>query len=415
MVSRVWGRALSRVRWWMLMRYGCLQDNRDSSRARMRGEIGFRVLVVACLLLAPAIYTLTRSGSDEDQAGAGIDPGTLYEFLENGPTTGLWETRRLHDLRRAYFAPLPGDDSRLLMAPAPAPAGVPQSYCKTCRHPCSYTRKQVLPFFYEAPAELFRRNYKLVEAPTRVSLPDEGVAYVATWRPHVDRGLLTERQAWFDAETGDLIRIEDYSRDGQVLRTVRRERPDTGKWDPQGFDPRKDPICMAQEHDPNMVGEHFLEMRRFAGFPLVRPRELPEGFELIRAQLREVPLPRSEGDDEPEEILRVATLTYSDGMALLSFGIAPPDVMDLLERITMRMEAAVEVPDDAQNCPTLPEQPINVPASTGVIRMRTNRCRTVLRRDEVGGVSVTLLGRNELAFETYRSLILGLEILPVPE
>ncbi len=379
----------------------------------MRGEAGFRVLLVAALLLVPALYTLTRTrpspGSTE------IDPSKLYEFLERGPTLGLWETRRLHDLRRAYFAPLPSDDARVLMAPAPTPAGMPQSYCRTCRNPCSYTRKQVLPFFYEAPPALFRRNYRLVEAPTRIDLPEFGPAYVATWRPHVDHGLLTERQAWFDAATGDLIRIEDYSRDGQVLRTVRRERADTGKWKAGSFDPRKDPVCMADDRDPNMAGEHFVEMRRRAGFPLVRPAQLPPGFELIRAQLREVPVPRSEGDDDPGEILRVATLTYSDGMALLSFGIAPPEVMDILERLTASMEASVEVPDDASGCPTLPLRPVILQEPTGVIRMRTNRCRTVLRRDKVGGVSVTLLGRNELAFETYRELILGLELLPVPE
>jgi hypothetical protein len=387
--------------------------DRHAPRSRARGQVGFRLLLVATVLLVPVLYTLTRSGTATDTTV--IDPGKLHEFLEHGPTTGLWETRRLHDLRRAYFAPLPSDETRLLMAPAPMPAGMSQSYCKTCRHPCSYTRKQVLPFFFEAPAELFRRNYRLVEAPTRVVLPDEGPVYVATWRPRVDQGLLTERQAWFDAESGDLVRIEDYSRDGQVLRTVRRERPDTGEWNASSFDPRKDPVCMAEDRDPNMAGAHFLEMRRRAGFPLARPMTLPPGFELIRAQLREVPVPRSEGDDDPEEILRVATLTYSDGMALLSFGIAPPDVMDLLERITASMEASVGVPDDAQNCPTLPAQPVDLREPAGLIRMRTNRCRTVLRRDQVGGVSVTLLGRNELPFETYRELILGLEVLPIPE
>ncbi|MDJ0973216.1 MAG: hypothetical protein QNJ98_01990 [Planctomycetota bacterium] len=386
------------------------RDHHEQPAATRGHALGFGALLLVAAALTVLLYVLTWN-PQPSTAG-------LATFLERGPTTGMWETRRLYSVRRAYFAPLPGDPSRLLMAPVPGhenPAG-----CQTCDEPCSYTRPQVMQFFFEAPSRLFFRNYRMIKAPVPAELLDGRKAYVAVWAPRLRDGGLSEREVWFDQTTGEVVQVEDYSRTGRLVRRARKLSDDTGDWDPNDFDRRKGPVCCADcpsEWLPEM--EQLASIAEEAEIPLYRPVDLPPGFRFVRADYREVTVPAmgtADIDDDTTPPARIVTLLYSDGMALISIGIARTPEMDALERSYAEMRRERPEDDDGQACPTLPAEPKRIPIRDTTVRMRTDDCRTVLRRDDVGGMSVTLLGRNELTLDEYLAVIARLErVLPLPE
>lgn len=385
-------------------------DHPDARARERSGAPAFGALLLVAAGLTVLLYALTWN-PQPSTAG-------LATFLEQGPTKGMWETRRLYSTRRAYFAPLPGDPSRLLMAPVPGhenPAG-----CQTCDDPCSYTRPQVMQFFFEAPSRLFFRNYRMIKAPQDAELLDGRKAYVAVWAPRHRDGGLSEREVWFDRTTGEVVQVEDYSRTGHLVRRARKLSDDTGDWDPAAFDRRKGPVCCADcpsEWLPEM--EQLASIAEEAEIPIYRPVDLPPGFRFVRADYREVTVPptgpTAQPDDDMAPPARIVTLLYSDGMALISIGMARTPEMDALEARYAEMRGRPST-DDAQTCPTLPAKPRRVPIRDTTVRVRSDDCRTVLRRDDVGGMSVTLLGRNELTLDEYLAVIARLErVLPVPE
>ncbi len=376
---------------------------------RSRGHTsGFGLLLLAAIVLVPALFLLTHN---REPSTAG-----LRAFLSQGPTTGTWETRRLYSMRRAYFAPLPGDPSRILMAPVPGektPSG-----CETCDEPCSYTRPQVMQFFFEAPADLFFKNYKMIKRPETAELLDGRKAYVAVWAPLHRLAGLSEREVWFDSKTGEVVQIEDYSQSGHLIRRARKLSDSTGDWDPKAFDAKGGPVCCADcPSDWLSEEEQFSFVADDAEFPIFRPVNLPKGFRFVRADYREVAVSRiGTTDDDNVPPARIVTLLYSDGMALISIGMAPTTDMNALEEAYAQMRRDNPPSDDSQACPTLPAQPRQVPIRDTTVRLRRDDCRTVLRRDDVGGMSVTLLGRNELTVDEYLEVIATLErYVPPPE
>lgn len=370
--------------------------------------LGFGALLVVAALLTVALYALTWHPQPSTEG--------LRAFLERGPTTGMWETRRLYSARRAYFAPMPGDASRILMAPVPGektPTG-----CQTCDEPCSYTRPQVMQFFFESPSDLFFRNYQMIKAPEAAELLDGRKAYVAVWAPRRREGGLSEREVWFDRVTGEVVQIEDYSRSGHLIRRARKLSDDTGDWDPAEFDKRDGPVCCADCPSDWLSEAEQLELiADEAEFPIFRPVNLPHGFRFVRGDYREVAVARvGTASDDTSPPARIVTLLYSDGMALISMGLGPTPDMNALEEVYAEMRRQRAPEDDTQACPTLPAQPRRIPIRGTTVRLRSDDCRTVLRRDDVGGMSVTLLGRNELTVDEYLEVIAVLErFVPPPE
>lgn len=373
--------------------------------AGRHGRLGFVVtfplLLMATAVLGVGLFFLTRP---DTRSLAG-----LRTFLEAGPSVGMWETRRLYSQRRAYFAPMPGDPSRILMAPVPgerSPSG-----CDTCNEPCSYTRPQVMQFFFEAPASLFFRNYRMIKSPQPAHLTDGRETYVAVWAPRHREGASSERDVWFDAKTGEVVQIEDYSRSGHLIRRAMKISDSTGDWDPGAFNKKDGPVCCADCPSDWLDEEEQLELvADEADFSIFRPLDLPKGFRFVRATYREVPVPSIGGSDEDTTPpARVVTLLYSDGMALISIGVAPTPDMEALEQAYAEMRRARPPADDSQACPTLPAEPQRIPVRGTTIRVRRDDCRTVLRRDDVGGYSVTLLGRNELTLDEYLAVISRLQ------
>jgi hypothetical protein len=224
--------------------------------------------------------------------------------------------------------------------------------------------------------------------------------------------MLTGREVWFDKRSGDVLQIEDHARSGHPIRIVWRVSPDTGEWDPTTFDPDADPVCAAP--CPSCLGsavEQLEMVQADAPFPVLVPRLLPAGFELLQANYREVPVPIAESADRDEVVpARVVSLLYSDGLALLSIAVAPPAEMDALEALYARMRASREARrEDSTACQTTPAGEFaRLARSSGdVVRWRQDTCRTVARRDGVAGLSVTLLGRNELSGDEYLDILLS--------
>ena len=70
--------------------------------------------------------------------------------------------------------------------------------------------------------------------------------------------------------------------------------------------------------------------------------------------------------------------------------------------------------DEAQN-KGQPTDPRDILHQGAVIRMRTDICRTVVRRDDLDGVSVTIIGRNEIPNDEYLRMVATLEKVGSPE
>jgi hypothetical protein len=351
-----------------------------------------------------ALLLVAACGRAQDHASA------LQGFLVGGPGPGTWEVQGLSTRRTTWIAPHPGDGAWLLKAIATTPGSAVR--------PCVALRGTVAREFLEAPWELFARNYfpagALEKTTTREGVP----ARKMRWLPKHAWGE-TARQVWFDAESGEVLQIEDVAAQGQRVRGIYRTSAATGELDPDRFrpgGPGGQDICV--QADPDRVTLKDLLDR--APFPLVAPTYLPRGYERIGARYEEVPpAPRSPtdgpgGPPDPDagEPLRLASLLYSDGLGLISVGVAVRSDMDALQE---RLAALGPADGEPGGCSTLPpEQGYIAVGEKRLLRRRVDLCRTVLRLDGFEGVSVTLLSRNELPGDEYVKVMESLARVTTP-
>lgn len=333
-------------------------------------------------------------GGTADHAAA------LREFLVGGPGPGTWEVQGLATRRTTWIAPHPSDGAWLLKAPATSPGGV--------LRPCVALRGTVAREFLEAPWELFARNYfeagGAVDEPTREGVP----AVKVRWIPRRAWGD-TSRSVWFAKDGGAVLQIEDVAAQGQRVRGIYRGSPATGDLDPSKFrpgGPGGQDICV--QADPDRVA--LEELLHRAPFPIVAPAYLPPGYERIGARFEEIAPPK--GAPAGAEPLRLASLLYSDGLGLISVGIAVRSDMDALQ---VRLASLAPGEDDPGGCSTLPaDQGYVELAGRRVLRRRVDLCRTILRLDDFEGVSVALLSRNELPGDEYVKVMENLARVTAP-
>jgi hypothetical protein len=148
-------------------------------------------------------------------------------------------------------------------------------------------------------------------------------------------------------------------------------------------------------------------------FPLLAPTYLPPGFQLVQSGYYAWPVTvsREAGDEEEHEgrarplirHVRMAYLTYSDGLARIALGVAAPADMNAFEQEQHRR------PHNPDACPALPKAGGAVETGGVRIRRRYDRCRTVLRLDAMPGVSVSLIARNELPADEYIDVIASVQ------
>jgi hypothetical protein len=365
---------------------GVLRRARASLEAGSR--FGRRLAVLACLLVLP--LSGTGCGRAPDHAAM------LRAFLIDGPGSGTWEVQGIAAKRTTWIAPHPADGAWLLKAEAKAGGDA---------RPCVALRSTVAREFLEGPWDLFTRNYVLVGPAQEERTRDGTPALHLKWVPRV-QARDTARHVWFDVESGEVLQIEDVAREGQVVRGIYRTSTSTGELDPKRVLPggaSGQDICMQAESE-SISMQALLAV---VPFPLVAPAWVPAGYARIGARFEELPVRGA--DQEP---VRLVSLLYSDGLGLISVGIALPPDMDALQARLAQMDPA----DPAEGgCATLPPEAGQIAlARERVLRRRTDRCRTVLRLDDVDGVSVTLLSRNELPGDEYVKLMESLQRVTTP-
>jgi hypothetical protein len=321
--------------------------------------------------------------------------GALGHFLNTGPSEGTWSVQKPNRIQTWIFAPHPTETEAMLVADVDETGA---------RRGIEVVHRGAVPrLFFEAPSWLFFANYAIDGEPVLAPLEGTAAAVLVTWRPVHDGGGLTERRAWFDRDTAELLQIEDRSRTGHVMRAVRRH---PGAASAIQLPSGEDAGCCGRPL-ANVAAD---DIRRalMAPFSIYEPAVLPHGFVRIRADYR-----ASAIEDAPEAApIHFATLLYSDGLALLSLVIAPRPDMNAIMAQYGRMPARAGDPD---SCPGLPKEVGEVHDARAVVRMRSDICRTVLRRDDVAeDLSVMLMGRNELSLDTYVRAISGLRPVTGP-
>ncbi len=325
-------------------------------------------------------------------------PGSLREFLQGGPGPGTWEVQGVSTRRTTWIAPHPEQSGWLLKAEAQGADGEVR--------PCVVLRSTVAREFLEGPWELFARNYvpqgPAEEATTRGGEP----ALRLKWVPRHPSGD-TARWVWFHARDGRVVQLEDLAVQGQRVRGLYHVSDGLGGLDPDAVHPGGaggQDLCV--QSPPEVLTLSGLLAR--SPFAIVAPAYLPPGYERVAARLEE--LPRGEG--RGGEPLRLASLLFSDGLGLISIGIAVRADMDALQE---RVGNAMTDDDVAGGCSTLPPEVGLVAVAEGrVLRRRTDLCRTVLRLDGLEGVSVTLLSRNELPGDEYVKVMESLARVTAP-
>ena len=320
----------------------------------------------------------------------------LGVFLQNGPSDGTWETQFLSCVYTQYIAPHPARPDIYVIAQVDAD-GV--------RQPVAVSRWLVPRHFFRAPAHLFFSNYVRSEGPIQEKLDDGTPCWRVHWAPRENPDGLTERIVWFTQVGGDVAQVEDRSRTGHLIRRVRRVAKDTGSWRPEDVD--MEALTYVEQERPTQTtdpDDTLIALSAKAPFDVYAPAYLPAGFVLVRSTYDVRDASRSPGalttsvQDAPVQLV---SQLYSDGLALISVGVALRRDMDIIETMTAGMVES----DDPAGCPGLPADPRIVREDDQVIRMRSDTCRTVLRRDDLGDVSVTIIGRNELPVEEYLRMI----------
>lgn len=362
----------------------------DAPLVRARGSAQFHRTAWATWTLA---LLLVACGQGKGHASA------LESFLVAGPGPGTWEVHGLSTRRTTWIAPHPGDGAWLLKATATSPGSAVR--------PCVALRGTVAREFLEAPWELFARNYFAAGAAETTTTREGVAAKKVRWIPKHGWGE-TARMVWFDEGNGEVLQIEDVAAQGQRVRGIYRTSSGTGDLDPARFKPGGpggQDICV--QSDPDRVT--LKDLLEKAPFPLVAPTYLPIGYERIGARYEEVPPAKPEAGGEP---LRLASLLYSDGLGLISVGVAVRSDMDgLQDRIT----ALGPADGEPGGCSALPpEERFVAIGEKRLLRRRVDLCRTVLRLDGFEGVSITLLSRNELPGDEYVKVMESLARVTTP-
>ncbi len=343
--------------------------------------------------------------------------GRLGKFLRAGPTSGTWETKSLNCVYTSYIAPHPTEAEVFVIAQLPT-----EDPAKGTLKSLVVSRWLVARHFFRAPAHLFFSNYVRTEGPIREELPlgdgrEPMDTYRVHWGPSNDEDGLTERIAWFNVVGREVVQIEDRSRGGHLLRRVRQISTDTGLWDPTTAELDKAERFVSEA--PSIGGDPEATLRKAcnqAPFDVYQPTYMPPGFVLVRStySVRDasitgaLPAAVKPGETAPEATtVQLVSQLYSDGLALISVGVAPRADMNVIEALS----AGMPEDDDPQACPGLPAEALDLKQDGAVIRMRRDTCRIVLRRDDLPGVSVTIIGRRELPDDEYLQMIGSLKKL----
>ncbi len=330
---------------------------------------------------------------------ARIDVSAAERFMESGPTRGLWQQESLQGTWDVVVVPHPDEAACVLIGRW---RGDAEGTCGLWPAPRRRFAGHVVP----GPADLFFRNFRRQTVTEEVY--DQRLVLRATWVPKHDPGGETARIFWVDPRTSEVVRFEDRSIDDGLIRSLTlasRRVEDLGlDLEAGAGDEARMRRCLGQvKADEDRASPDLRALAEQVPFPLVRPLRVPAGFELNAAR-------RLQFADDPSGGL--AVLDYRDGMALIRILQGTREAVDAFEA---RERARDSRHHEDGTCPSIPEG--GMPITTGGLRIlrRKDRCRTVLRVDDIEGVSVTVIGRNELSQDAYLEVIESLDAVePAP-
>ena len=356
-----------------------------------RGVASANVVIplVAALLVSIVVFSPAERGTR-------IDVRATERFLDQGPMRGLWRQESLHGAWDVIVVPHPdeaacvlaarlGEDGRI------APCGLkPLPRGRFARH------------FVPGPPDLFFRNYRRAEATQEII--DGRPVIRATWVPMHDPGGETARIFWVDPRREQVVRFEDRSIDDGLIRALylRSPRVEELGVDLRGPARSDDEMrrCLGLvKADEERGAPDLAALAAQLPFPLLYPLRPPPGFQLRAARLVGRP------DDRAGPL---AVLDYRDGMALVRLLQGTREAIDLFEE---RERARDRRHREEGACPSLPDEA--TPITSGGLRIlrRKDRCRTVLRVDGIEGVSVTVIGCNELSQDAYLEVVESLDVV----
>jgi hypothetical protein len=239
--------------------------------------------------------------------------------------------------------------------------------------------------------EQFLRIYRVTAGPVSEGQGDDRQVSVEWRKDGLDDAV--SRRAWFSA-SGELIRLVERDGRGGVLRSVELVKRDLDGWKPVGSTKAEADWARVERLD-------FPDFAETLGFPLYEPSELPPRFRRTdwgadRRAFR--------GGTSASSL---AWIAYTDGMLRMNLFVATPDRMKQLEEIARQQNTAA----GPSGCPTsgadTPEELVEAGAIP--VYRRDDGCRIVLRRDDLKGVAVVLVGYRGLTVSDYmrtmRSLV----------
>ena len=250
----------------------------------------------------------------------------------------------------------------------------------------------------------FLENYRPCEAPTSEDVDGRAFLHVRWCNVHAGPG--PSRDVWFDPATQFVARFVDLSSEGHLIRSVSFTAGTAGELVPPvppPFDPSRPPYVA-----PPLSNKTVASFEEFVGrvdVPVYEPAELPPGFRRTEFGYDR----RALGERSPA--LRVVWIGYDEGVMQMNLFIASPEDMGRLEAFA-RQAAVSKGPAGPTSSSesvapgTCAAMPVDTPEeifSEGAVtvRVRTDGCRIVLRRDDLAGVSVALVGSTAMPREAY--------------
>jgi hypothetical protein len=345
--------------------------------------------------LGAAVFLLAPRG-DVEAARARLATRALERAYEKGATPGAWQIQEAHgEPRKRSIQEDPSDPTRLHCRFDDAPASE-----AAAKKVFSFARSQVArSFLGEGPPHLFFENYRPVGSASVEVMNGRRTVRVA-FVSVAASGPSVQRTTWTDEQSGDLVGLEDRAPDGGLVHAARLLGRLLEEF-------RATPVRAGERRSKG--GQSLEEVVRLAPFPVYEPARLPPGFRRThQAYVRQ----KIRGEtSEPTSWFDFVRLKYSDGLAGLDVWIGRPDSLKRLDEWIAKWGGKSR---EAAACPSSPAAtPEDLVADEAVvIRRRADKCRTVLRVDPVKGLTVELIGRNEIPADAYVTAIRSLARVP---
>lgn len=358
-----------------------------------------------------------------DEAPAVADGGStsaLEALAHAGPGDGRWSYR---DPRRALDQVVARDVIE------PSVVHVRAAAASTGR--AKSLPMDVLARILLGNVERFLANYKPCEAATPDEVDGRRLVRVR-WCSSRDESGPT-RSLWLDPTTRVISRFEDRTADGHLIRTLSFTPISASEFVPPAPG-AADRVRAAMPALSSRTIRRFEDFVSRVDIPIYEPAELPPGYARTEYGFDN----RQFGKDGPT--LRVAWIGYDEGVTQMNLFIAPPEDMGRLE--TMSRQAAVTPPgagvsatgrsasaaasgatSDVPAVPAVPvsgcaSMPVDTPeelvedAGAVTVRFRSDGCRIVVRRDDLPGVSIAIVGSAATSREAYIRTIRNLVLVP---